>query len=254
MNYDKANSQLDGRCKLSRRIGNNTYLIRHSGVPGDSIHLKLHDTYIMTWYADGRIELNSGGWRTVTTKARMNEYLEDGWGISQVKGQWYLTRYHNGKHEDVCLYDDGLVINPDETVMGGEPIGKVRELLALRRKVNRFATAYAKAFASGNVPKPSAGDCFYCVMREVKTGKPLGECTHDTDHLISHLDEKYYVPSILLRAMETIPVSKAFEQTIHAKWEEKPEYSFFKLDDTWFQSQLKTTVSRYMLRQLGQAA
>src|SRR5579864_7126511 len=110
MNYLKADSQLSGRNKLSRKVGNNTYLVRNSGVLGDSIHLKLHDTYIITWYADGRTELNSGGWRTVTTKARINEHLEDGFGISQVKGLWYVTRYQSDKFEDVCMFEDGLVI------------------------------------------------------------------------------------------------------------------------------------------------
>src|SRR5690349_11223457 len=122
MNYTKADSLLDGRCKLSRKVGNNTYLMRWDGAGEPMIRLKLHDTYIVTWYSDGRVELNSGGWRTVTTKARINEYLEDGYGISQVKGQWYVTRYRSGKHEDVCMFEDGLTIGPDDTVTGGAPI------------------------------------------------------------------------------------------------------------------------------------
>jgi len=256
MNYLKADSLLAGRNKLSRKVGNNTYLVRHSGVPGDSIHLKLHDTYIVTWYADGHVELNSGGWRTVTTKARLNEYLEGGYSISQVKGQWYLSRYRgNGVHEDVCMFEDGVTIAEDgETVAGGSPIEDAKKLLALRRKVNRFALAYAAAFGKGEVPAPGLGDCFYCGMREVKSHKPLGECNGDKDHLLSHLEESYFVPSILARAMEVLPKSKAFEQTVQATWAGKPEYQFFKLDDKWFQSQIKTIVSRYMLRQLGQAA
>jgi hypothetical protein len=254
MNYIKANELLDGRCKLSRKLANNTYLVRHSGVPGDSIHLKLHDTYIITWYADGRTELNTGGWRTVTTKARINEYLADGFGISQVRGQWYLTRYQNGQHTDLCLFEDGLIIAADETISGGTPIEEKTKLLALRRKVNQFADGFARAFAAGDVSAPSAGDCFYCGMREVKTHKPLGEVTGDKDHLLSHLEENYYVPSILCRAMETIPVSIAFKDTVAATWQGQPEHAYFKPTDEWFLKQLKQAVSRYMLRQLGQAA
>lgn len=254
MNYTKADSLLSGRCMLSRKVGNNTYLVRHSGVPGDSIHLKLHDTYIVTWHADGSVKLNSGGWRTVTTKARMNEYLEDGFGISRVRGQWYVTRYHGGEHKDICMFEDGVTIWPDETVTGGSPIKDAKKMLTLRRKVNRFATAYAQAFGNGEVGAPGAGDCFYCGMREVKTHKPLGELSEDKDHLMSHLEENYFVPSILARAMETLPKSIAFEQTVHAVWAGKPEYRFFQPTDVWFQSQVKKIVSRYMLRQLGQAA
>jgi hypothetical protein len=251
MNYETANSQLDGRCKLSRKVGNNTYLIRNSRVPWDSIHLKLHNTYIITWYADGRTELNSGGWRTVTTKARMNEYLE-GYGISQVRGQWYVGHINPNTHgewiED-CLYDDGIVFNPDGTITGGEPIAKVRELLALRRKVNRFATSYIKAFKDGKVPAPSAGDCFYCGMRTVDGNKPLGECTHDTSHILSHIEENYFVPSLLYRAFETMPHSQAMGWAFGKHWDGQcgniPDFVY---------DQLKKSLSRYMLRQLGQAA
>ena len=252
MDYTKADSLLEGRCKLQRKVGNNTYLVRNSGVPGDSIHLKLHDTYIITWYQDGRTELNSGGWRTVTTKARLNEHLS-GHYISQVKGQWYVCRYQNGKHEDVCMFEDGVTIHADGTITDGSPIEDAKRLLSLRRRVNKFASAYAQAFGKGEVEAPGLGDCFYCAMREVGTGKPLGECSHNSDHLISHLDESYFVPSILNRAMETVPVSPAFKQSVAAYWTNQPELAFFKRDYDWFLSQIKSAVSKYMLRQLGQA-
>lgn len=35
------------------------------------------------------------------------------------------------------------------------------------------------------------------------THVPLGEVSHDTEHLDSHMEEGYYVPSLLLRALET---------------------------------------------------
>ena len=257
MNYETANSQLEGRCKLSRKVGNNTYLIRNSGVAGDSIHLNLHDTYIITWYADGRTELNSGGWRTVTTKARMNEFIE-GYSISQNRGQWYVS-HRNPKYNGTCgmpywiedcLYDDGMIFNPDGTITGGEPIGKVKELLRLRRKVNKFATAYIKAFQAGEVPAPSAGDCFYCGMRTVDGNKPLGECTHDTDHILSHIEENYFVPSLLYRAFETMPHSQAMGWAFGKHWggqSDSPVPDFVY-------DQLKKSLSRYMLRQLGQAS
>jgi len=263
MNYETADSQLQGRNKLSRKVGNNTYLIRNSGVPGDSIHLKLHDTYIITWYADGRVELNSGGWRTVTTKARMNEFLE-GYSISQSKGQWFVS-HHNPKYDsnhyskdvpywiDDCLYDDGIVFHPDGTITGGEPIADVKGKLSLRRKVNRFAAEYLEAFKNGQVPAPSLGDCLYCGMREIGSEDPLGECVGDKDHLLSHMEEKYFVPSLLYRAYETMPHSVAMGWAFGKHWGPKDQLLNSIVPDFVY-DQLKKSLSRYMLRQLGQAA
>lgn len=45
MNYSKADSLLAGRNKLSRKVGNNTYLMRWDGAGEAMIRLKLHDTY-----------------------------------------------------------------------------------------------------------------------------------------------------------------------------------------------------------------
>lgn len=123
MDYSTADSKLQGRNNLRRKVGNNTYLVRNSGVPGDSIHLKLHNTYVITWYADGRVELNTGGWRTVTTKDRINNNLE-GFGIAQRKGQWYFLRNTDTAPywEDVAMFEDGMVINADGEVTGASPL------------------------------------------------------------------------------------------------------------------------------------
>lgn len=77
MYYHEANAQLQGRCFQSRKLGNNTYLIRD----GEQLHVKLHATHILTFYPNGDIRLNTGGWNTVTTRARMNEYLPLPWRV-----------------------------------------------------------------------------------------------------------------------------------------------------------------------------
>ena len=248
MDYLQADSKLQGRCMLSRKVGNNTYLVRNSGVPGDSIHLKLHNTYIITWYADGRIELNTGGWKTVTTKARINEYLS-GYYISQNRGVWRVGTHDDNGWRELGIFSDGMMISPDGTITGMEPLDSAKAANKLRRQVHRFATEYMQAFQSGQVSAPGAGDCFYCHMREVKTAKPLGDVTHDKDHILSHLEEKYYVPSLLYNAFEAMPHSTAMSWALAKHWGGQdipvPEFVY---------AQLKTILQRYMLRQLGQAA
>ncbi len=84
MTYREAVEKLKG--KTQRKIGNNTWLIDRGG----SIAVKLHQTDVVTFYPCGSVKLDSGGWRTVTTKARINEYAEEV-RVYQKKHQWYVA-------------------------------------------------------------------------------------------------------------------------------------------------------------------
>lgn len=263
MDYQTADRQLQGRNKLSRKVGNNTYLVRNSGVPGDSIHLKLHNTYIMTWYADGRIELNTGGWRTVTTKARINEHLS-GYSLSQDRGVWYLSQHLDAAPywKTLGVFADGLTIHADDTITGMEPLDAAKEANKLRSRVHKFARSYMEAFRNGKVPAPGPGDCFYCGMHTVEDHKPLGEAMRDKDHILSHMEEKYFVPSLLSNAFKAMPHSQAMGWAIADKWDpthsnQGSESTFKRISGNlpeFVYDQLQKSLSRYMLRQLGQAS
>mgnify|MGYP005834018917 FL=1 len=68
-NYSKLKELAKTR---KRKLANNTYLtVREDGGFG----IKLHDTEVVIHYPD-RVVLDSGGWLTVTTKARMNEFTD----------------------------------------------------------------------------------------------------------------------------------------------------------------------------------
>lgn len=69
--YEWASEQLTGRCKDRRKLCNNTYLLRRDK---DTIAVRLHETDIVTFFADGDIDIYTGGWNTVTTKDRINGY------------------------------------------------------------------------------------------------------------------------------------------------------------------------------------
>jgi len=89
MTYKKADSLLQGRCKKSRKLTNNTYLERD----GKDICVRLHRTNILRFKPDGRIIVVTGGWETVTTKDRINRYLPGNYRISQHSHVWY---WHEG--------------------------------------------------------------------------------------------------------------------------------------------------------------
>ena len=241
MNYTSASEKLTGRNSTRRKLGNNTYLERRDA---ESIAVRLHATDVVTFHANGDTVLNSGGWRTPTTKERINTYAPV--SISQERGIWYVNRE--------TVFADGMMIHKDGSITGGKPVAAAKQLLTLRRKVRAFAADYASAFLAGDVPEPGAGDCFFCGMRTTDTHKPLGEVAHDEDHLRSHMEERYFVPSLLWNALEFLGASIAMKQTVQAVWAGKPEFMFFKKDNAYFRAEIVKYVSRYMLKQLGQAA
>src|SRR5690349_8930926 len=81
--YQQAIEILNG--KTSRKLANNTYLQRRDD---KTIAVKLHDTDVVTYTTDEKIILNSGGWRTVTTKERINTFSP--LTVYQNKSIWYV--------------------------------------------------------------------------------------------------------------------------------------------------------------------
>lgn len=245
MNYRNADLQLTGRNKDRRKLANNTYLERR----GKDIAIRLHNTDILTYSSDGTVTVDVGNWLTVTTKHRLNEYLE-GYSIQQERGTWYVSK----GQERVGVFHNGMQIDPLGRLVGAEPLGEARENSKLRRRVNQYSKDYVAALFNGDVPKPGAGDCFFCGLR-TGNGNTMGEEFHDRSHILSHLDEKYYVPSLVARAMETGPVSQVMRWAIGEKWfpEQFPSngHSFA---DKYTRDQIAKVLGRYILRQLGQVA
>ena len=58
------------RGQSSRKVAHATYLIREDG----DIHLRYHDTNVITSHEDGTFTLRNGGYFTATTRKRIEEY------------------------------------------------------------------------------------------------------------------------------------------------------------------------------------
>ena len=86
----------------TKKIGNNTYRI---DMP-DGYAIRLHDTNVLTFQGDNVI-LNDGSYSTVTTKARMNEYLPDQYRIIQRNFHWYIF---NSKTQKEVPYENGMTL------------------------------------------------------------------------------------------------------------------------------------------------
>lgn len=236
MNYSRLNEMLTGRTAQRRKLANNTYAERHAD---GSLGIRLHATEIVTLFPDGTIKAQTGGWKTSTTKERLNQYLPA--RIWQKQGRWFLG-------PDNIEFADGITFLPDGKIEGGKPKSDADKEKALDKRIKAFSKAIGDALP---LPMPSNGDCFYCAMREVKTGNPLGEHTHNTEHLDSHMDENYFVPSLVWRALE---FGGCQPNGGGSAWF---WYAFGKLpikaDDKWTRQQITRLVRKYMRRQYGLA-
>lgn len=176
----------------SRKIGHNTYLVRNA----EGAAVRFHSTDVLT-IKRGAIVLNSGGYRTYTTKERLNGLLPSGYRLSSFHGVWYFSVPGADKP---ATFADGLTIRANGKIVGA---GNAERDTKLRKEIHAYAGAFARAAVEGKLDKPSGGDCWYCLMHVVEgpdKGKSLGDASGDVDHLRSHMKERYFVPSLLVNA------------------------------------------------------
>lgn len=269
MLYDDFLSVLNGR--QSRKVGNNTYMQQRDE---DAIAVKLHDTDVVTALRDGSVVLDSGGWKTVTTKDRMNKWLPDPWRVWTERGTWYLGRiptWHKPLKEQLaegsaCIFADGITITANGAVRGYEPYNANREadVKWLKSRVKQYAKLYT---AELPMPQPSGGDCWYCCMVDDK-GKTMGDfaSAHDHpsateiralieagdaevigNHIIAHIIEDYMVPSLAANALKEFGASQVTWWTAFS-----PEY--YEAGAVYGdvgKADIEKYVSKYVLRRLG---
>lgn len=107
----------------SKIVANNT--IEYIRSNGERV-IQLHHTDIVTFSTDGRsVTLDSGGWRTHTTRDRMSAYSNV--RISQVKGSWYV---------DGVPYYDGITIVDGKVPIADNKI--VKDEAKLAKQINSF--------------------------------------------------------------------------------------------------------------------
>ena len=94
----------------------NTKVVRHEGLPVCSSSVYLHGNRIANYTDDGRLQINHQGWKTDTTKSRLNaliQFVLGGLsGIYQKDFEWYLKKVDggNGKVETSPVPDTWLLV------------------------------------------------------------------------------------------------------------------------------------------------
>lgn len=183
----------------SKIVANNTLEIQYED---GTQAIRLHDTNIIIYDHKDMI-LNSGGWRTKTTKDRINDYIDYAFTIIQRKSQWYL--FNKDKQEIESVFYDGITIDTIHHI-----IKKPMKEDKTTSKYIKLIDTYCKKLSSNidtkkdylkNLVNNIGGDCLYCCNKEIKTGLPLGDITNNKEHLISHLQQKYFMGSLILNAL-----------------------------------------------------
>ena len=183
MNYTEAKTLLSRGRNGRRKVGNNTYL--HA--VDDGIAVQLHATNVVIIHPDNTYTLNTGGWYTVTTKARINDFSPA--RVYSDKGIWYV--------DDVPFQNNMKV---DSNGKPTEPITDATNYAANKRRLDRMVSTYISGFSyhcfENGLQPPSGGDCWGCHFTSETSNDPMG-----LDHLLQHMEENYYVPSLLWNAI-----------------------------------------------------
>jgi hypothetical protein len=234
MDYQTFSAKLTGRNSQSRKLANNTTLLR---IDPSTIAVQLHSTNVVTFHADGRIVFDSGGWKTSTTKQRMGEFSPA--LVSQSRGAWEIRI--DGQ---TANYADGITWNGRKWTGAGEDS---KAAVKLAKRAAKYARDYMTAFDAGEVSAPSNGDCWGCLMVAKDDRAPMG----GADHILSHIEENYFVPSLLTRSIDRFPVSQVAKAYISDKWAGTSNGAYFASID---KEQLYKSLYRYVKAELGLAS
>lgn len=102
------------------KVDRNTILVRD--VQAGTIAVRFHTTDIITVTPDDTLTVNVGPWETVTSLARLNDWLPGGWGIYRQNNSWWWNVYrHNDEEANPGFkrlqpYSNGDMITADGTL------------------------------------------------------------------------------------------------------------------------------------------
>jgi len=190
LTYEEARKLLGTR--ESKKLARNTWLREEKG----NMVIRFWETDVIVIDPKNEYTLNSGGYKTFTTKDRLNTFSPA--NVGQDKGLWYVYNYMHDKPK--VLFADGIRVDSSGKVLSGQGDDTMPKLMRkVDRMVSKYIAGYAAYVMKNGLEEDTRGDCFGCCMKDV-----TGEVTEGMgyDHYLSHFAEKYYVPSILLKAVE----------------------------------------------------
>ena len=223
-----------------RIVARNTFKFERDG----ETVIRLHGTDVVRRLPDGSAILNSNGWRTVTTKDRMNANMPAGAHLYSERGQWWISDCQWGREKRVAFFD-GIQVPQclDSAKSKAKSEREENAQKKLRAQIKRFVGKLAKLEC---LPEPSQGDCWFCCLRDA-SGKTMGQHGDDTGHILEHVREGYLHGSLIWNAL----VWAGYRDPAFI-WQTENHYRArgdFKHAD-WARRALR----RYLLRKLGCAS
>lgn len=235
-------------CKTSKVVTNNTVeYVTKSG----TVVIRHFRTDIIRIDVDGVMTFNTKGHKSKTTKSRINE-LQSVLNLNQESRVWYaipsgVNYWGMTKTERLSqcvIFQDNMKYYPLKKLIPPKTksikfgngwmtgAGTVPDP-KLIKKIKQYAQDFVNQLP---VEPPGAGDCFICQIL------PKDSVCHD--HLLSHIEEGYYVPRLLLNAMNEAGVGSSYIAAAFGK------PSIVRLNDVWFKQQYKKWLYNYMYRRL----
>jgi hypothetical protein len=117
----------------------------------------------------------------------------------------YLQTEREWDQRNRVPFYDGITVDSDGYAQrkGGPSKAKLnkheRAVAKMKKRIDKYVNGFIAAMQAGEVPMPSNGDCWYCLLR-TQDGKTMGDMG-DNDHLIQHMEDAYYVPSLVVNAL-----------------------------------------------------
>lgn len=133
----------------------------------------------------------------------------------------YLKAAREWEARNRIVFFDGIIVNEDGYAIklraDGPSPAKLRRHEAkidkIKRDIDKYLDGYIEELRNGMLPMPGTGDCWYCSMFHAvkpndentyhergKSLRPAGK-DENNEHLFSHIEENYYVPTLAINAM-----------------------------------------------------
>ncbi len=196
MTYEQALAKLkypnSDKFRDKIKVDNNTYAYR---LDEHRIAIQLHGSTVVLMRDDGTFTLDSCGFKTVTTKDRINKFSPA--RVYAKNGLWYVQKANQS-----FPFLDGMQVTSEGYPVDVENPEVTRKRESLKRQLDKDITRFINGFhdywIKQGLPKDdaglqevTAGDCFMCKFQ-------FGGAA---DHILGHIAENYYVYSLFMNAL-----------------------------------------------------
>lgn len=186
-------------------------LVRYETDKGEIV-FRLWETDIVR-VTDKEIILSSGGWRTMTTKMKINKVLDElgfGYGsevrdlrVGSYKGSWSIGgAWFADKESASDKFFDGIRFSRRTGKTLNGTVGKlaVKREERLKKQITDYGKMLKHRLMTQGGLHPAAGDCLYCNCSLDKMTK-AGKVFPDNDHIMLHIKDKYIHGSLNVLAL-----------------------------------------------------